>query len=199
MVDEAKTPGGAASGEVTALLVAWRSGSRESFDRLVALLYAELHRIAAGQMAGGAGATLQPTAVVHEAYLKLAAGAAAAYTGRAHFLAAAARAMRHVLIDHARARAADKRWGGLTRVTLGSAESGIAAAEAEILDIDRALERLARRDAEKARIVELRYFGGLSVEETAEVLAISPATVKRHWSFARAWLAREVGGGASGD
>jgi RNA polymerase sigma factor (TIGR02999 family) len=186
---------GAVAQEITGLLLAWRSGDRQALDRLVGLLYEELRRIAAAQMAGGGGSTLQPTAVVHEAYLRLAGAQAADYGGRAHFLAAAARAMRHVLIDHARARSADKRWGGLTRVTLGSAESGVAAAEAELLDVDRALDRLAAHDREKAEIVELRFFGGLSVEETAEALGISTATVKRHWSFAKAWLAREVAAG----
>ena len=195
MADGSHPPAGAArAGEITGLLVAWSSGDRAAFDALVGVLNDELRRIAASQMAGGA-ATLQPTAVVHEAYLRLSGGAAPIYNGRAHFLAAAARAMRHVVIDHARARSADKRGGGLTRVTLGDAEPGGVGSEAEILDLDRALDRLERRDPEKARIVELRYFGGLSIEETAALVDLSPATVKRHWSFARAWLAREVGRG----
>jgi RNA polymerase sigma factor (TIGR02999 family) len=198
MDDRGREPeDGAVSEEITGLLVAWRSGDRAALDRLVGTLYGELRRIAAAQMAGGGASTLQPTAVVHEAYLKIAGSGATPYSGRAHFLAAAARAMRHVLIDHARARGADKRWGALTRVTLGSADSGGPAPEVEILDVDRALERLAARDREKAEVVELRFFGGLTVEETAEVLGISTATVKRHWSFAKAWLAREVG--ARGD
>jgi RNA polymerase sigma factor (TIGR02999 family) len=192
---EAPPPEGPVTEEITGLLSAWRSGDRGALDRLVALLYDELRRIASRQMAGSAGSTLQPTAVVHEAYLRLAGAGAGQYGGRAHFLAAAARAMRHVLIDHARARGADKRWGALTRVTLGSADSGVPATEVEILDIDRALDRLVRLDPQKAEIVELRFFGGLSVDETAEVLGVSTATVKRHWSFAKAWLAREVDAG----
>jgi RNA polymerase sigma factor (TIGR02999 family) len=188
-------PGDPVSEEITGLLSAWRAGDRRALDRLVGVLYHELRRIASSQMAGGGASTLQPTAVVHEAYLRLAGGHAGEYGGRAHFLAAAARTMRHVLIDHVRARGADKRWGALTRVTLGSADSGVAASEVEILDVDRALERLGRHDREKAEVVELRFFGGLSVEETAEALGISTATVKRHWRFAKAWLAREVAAG----
>jgi RNA polymerase sigma factor (TIGR02999 family) len=187
----ARPPSGGES--VTALLAAWHGGDRAAFDRLVALLYAELRRLAAGQLAGRRGHTLQPTALVHEAFMRLVGWQRVDWQGRAHFLAAAAKTMRYVLIDHARSQAAAKRGGDCTRVTLGDA-AGNASSELDVLALDLALEKLTRRDPDKARVVELRYFGGLTIEESAEVLSVAPATVKRHWSFAKAWLARELGG-----
>jgi RNA polymerase sigma factor (TIGR02999 family) len=177
---------------VTDLLAAWHGGDRASFDRLVTVLYAELRRLAAGQLAGRRGHTLQPTALVHEAFVRLLGGQRVDWQGRTHFLAAAARTMRNVLIDHARSQGAAKRGGDATRVTLSDL-AGDAGPAVDLLALDRALEKLTARDPEKARVVELRYFGGLTIEESAAALSIAPATVKRHWSFAKAWLARELG------
>ena len=172
--------------------MAWSSGERAALDRLLPLLYEELRRLAGWHLASqGPGHTLQPTALVHEAYLRLVKHQRVGWRGRAHFMAAAAQAMRHVLVDHARAKAAQKRGGAGTRVTLTDLE-GTDQPSVEVIDVDRALEKLARHDADKARVVELRYFGGLTIEETAEVTESSPATVKRHWNFAKAWLAREM-------
>jgi RNA polymerase sigma factor (TIGR02999 family) len=164
---------------------------------LVALMpavYAELRRLAAHYLRGERpGQTLQPTALVHEAYLKLQKDRPERWQNRAHFCAIAAHAMRQILIERARARDALKRGGGAPRVTF---DEGMAAPAGErsfdMVALDAALERLAALDAGQARIVELRFFGGLSIEETAEAMNISPATVKRHWALARAWLAREL-------
>jgi RNA polymerase sigma factor (TIGR02999 family) len=190
---EVRAPGEPNAEEVTALLAAWRSGEREALDRLMGIVYGELRRLAAWHLAGRPGSvTLQPTALVHEAYLRLFGARPVELVSRAHLLGAAAQAMRHVLVDHARSRLAGKRGGGLTRVTLADGDGASAAPVAEILDVDRALERLNAHDANKARVVELRYFGGLTLEEIAAALELSLATVKRHWSFARAWLAVEL-------
>jgi len=184
---------------VTNLLLAWREGDAGAFERLMTVLYGDLRRLAAWQLGQrAAGNTLQPTAVVHEAFLRLVQRHRVDFRGGAHFLAAAAQAMRHVLVDHARAKAAMKRGGRAPSVTLVEADAGGGERPIAILAVDEALERLAALDADKARVVELRYFGGLTVEETAEVLAVSPATVKRSWSFAKAWLARELGQAAGG-
>jgi RNA polymerase sigma factor (TIGR02999 family) len=156
-------------------------------------VYGELRRVAAAYLRRERpGQTLQPTALVNEAYVRL-AGQHPRFQNRAHFCAIAANAMRQILVESARARHARKRGGGAPRVTL---DEGLAAAPESTVDLaalDEALERLAALDAQQARIVELRFFGGLSVEETADALGISPATVKRHWAVARAWLARELG------
>jgi RNA polymerase sigma factor (TIGR02999 family) len=154
-------------------------------------VYADLHRQAERYMrAQPAGHTLQTTALVHEAYLRLVDQSDTEWHSRAHFFGVAAKAMRSILVDHARARHAAKRGSGAAKVTLG--QVGDVAADVEVLDLHEALQRLAEFDPEKARLVELRYFGGLSIEEAAEVLEISPATVKRHWNTARAWLRREL-------
>jgi RNA polymerase sigma factor (TIGR02999 family) len=180
--------------DVTALLHAWTAGDTEARDRLMAVLYQELHRRAAAHLRRERpGHTLQPTALVHEAYLKLLKDRPERWQNRAHFCAIAAHAMRQILIERARARDALKRGGGQPRVTF---DEGLPAAQAErpidLMSLDSALDRLAALDAGQARIVELRYFGGLSIEETAEAMGISPATVKRHWAVARAWLAKEL-------
>jgi RNA polymerase sigma factor (TIGR02999 family) len=165
-------------------------------DRLMPEAYQELRRLAAAYLRRERpGQTLQPTALVHEAYLRLAKDKPGRWQNRAHFCAIAANAMRQILVERARARAAIKRGGGQPKVTLvENLEAGgdNRPAPVDVLAIDEALERLAALDAQQARIVELRYFGGLSVEETAEALGISPATVKRDWSVARAFLAQQL-------
>ncbi len=172
-------------------------GNRPELEALLPAVYAELRRLAAHYLRGERpGQTLQPTALVHEAYLKLQKDRPERWQNRAHFCAIAAHAMRQVLIERARARDALKRGGGAPRVTF---DEGLPAAApldsdrgVDMLALDAALDRLAKLDAGQARIVELRFFGGLSIEETAAAMDISPATVKRHWALARAWLAREL-------
>jgi RNA polymerase sigma-70 factor, ECF subfamily len=166
-----------------------------SLDSLLPLVYHELKRLAAGYLRREKpGQTLQPTALVHEAYLRLMKDRPDRWQNRAHFCAIAAHSMRQILIERARARGAAKRGGPRARVTL---DEGLLAGEdrsIDLLALDEALERLAALDPEQARLVELRFFGGLTVEETAEAMDISPATVKRHWTVARAWLTRELAG-----
>ena len=167
----------------------------DATERLVPLLYDELRSIAAGLMANERRAiTLQPTALVHEAYLRLLGNGRAEWQSRAHFLGAAAQAMRRILVDHARARTALKRGGPLDRITLGDGDLTYETDPEEMLALERALTELQAKDAEMARVVELRYFGGLTVEETAEVLGSSERTIQRQWSGARAWLRRALGG-----
>jgi RNA polymerase sigma-70 factor (ECF subfamily) len=167
-------------------------------DSLLPIVYQELRRLAAGYLRRERpGQTLQPTGLVHEAYLRLMKDRQDRWQNRAHFCAIAANAMRQILIERARARGALKRGGAQPRVTLDEALVAGGEQSFDILALDRALEKLAAIDAEQARLVELRFFGGLTVEETAEAMAISPATVKRHWAVARAWLARELEGDSS--
>ena len=164
-------------------------------DDLTALVYDELRRLAAAYLRRERpGQTLQPTALVHEAYLRLLKDRPDRWQNRAHFCAIAAHSMRQILIERARARDAQKRGGGGAKVTLDEGMMAGAPRPIDFLALDDALERLAALDAEQARIVELRFFGGLSVEETAEALGSSPATIKRRWTLARAWLARELEG-----
>ena len=187
--------GAAGSNEVTLLLQAWGNGDQEALDRLTPLIYREVHRIAERLMAGQhPNHTLQATALVNEAYLRLVDSHQANWKDRAHFFALCARAMRQVLVDYARSRDSTKRGGG--QVCLGL-EEGLAAGsspEANLLELDDALNRLAARDPRRSQVVELRFFGGLSVEETAEALKISPETVHRDWKLARAWLFGELSG-----
>lgn len=160
-----------------------------SLDRLVPVLYAELRDMAQRQLAREPRIpTLQTTELVHEAYLRLVDDARVTARGRAYFFGAAARAMRHILIDSARRRTAQKRGGTAEHVTLEEGHAGVDAYAAELLDLDRALSDLERRSPRSARVVECRYFGGLSVEDTAEALGVSPRTVKSDWALARAWL-----------
>ena len=170
--------------------------SPESLDaeQLAPLVYAELRRLAAMYMRRERpGQTLQATALVHEAYMRL-AGAGTPWQDKGHFVGIAARSMRQILVERARARGAQKRWGGLDRVSI-SDSLAIAADEETLLPaLDDALSRLEQIDAEQARIVELRFFAGLSIEETGEVLKLSPATIKRRWALARAWLYRDLSG-----
>ena len=163
-------------------------------DALAPLVYHELRRIAGAYMRRERpGQTLQATALVHEAYLRL-ADAGTPWHDKRHFVGIAARAMRQILVERARARGAQKRWAALDRVTLTDALAVAAAEEAMLPALDEAIERLEQVDRELARIVELRFFAGLSIEETADAMQLSPATIKRRWALARAWLHRELSG-----
>lgn len=185
--------------EVTQLLDAWSNGDQDALDRLLPLVIGDLRRMAGAQMAQeGPGHTLEPTALVNELYLKLVGSRAVRWQDRTHFFATMARIMRHILVDHARRRKTSKMGGNAVRVTLDEALE-IAAAESEeegtdVVALDDALHRLAELDPRQARIVELRYFGGLTLEETAHTLAVSTMTVKREWRTARLWLAHELRG-----
>lgn len=178
---------------VTALLQAWGDGDLAARDRLFPLVYEELRRRAAHYLRRERpGHTLQPTALVHEAYLRLAGPNRMAWTDRAHFLAVAAQAMRRVLVDHARTKRAGKRWGHRVQVPL---EEGVATSqprEVDLILLDESLDELGALSPGQARLVELRYFGGLTTEEAAHVLGVSHATVERRWNLARAWLFRRV-------
>jgi RNA polymerase sigma factor (TIGR02999 family) len=183
--------------DVTTLLHAWGAGDRSALDALVPLVYAELRAQASRALRReSAGHTLQPTALVHEAYLRLADQARVTLRDRAHFFGVAARCMRQILVDHARVRGAAKRGGSAdgapVSLTLHDADAVSRVPSAEVLAIDEALERLAAIDPDQARLVELRYFAGLSIEESAAALGVSAATVKREWAVARAWLRREL-------
>ena len=176
------------AGDVTALLSAWRKGDDGARDRLVAIVYPELRAMADRQLRGErSNHTLQPTALVNEAYLRLSGLDRIDWQDRAHFVRMAARLMREILVDLARRRDAAKRDGG-HRVTLTGLELPAEEPSLDVVALDRALARLEQIDPDKARLVELRYFGGLTIEETAEAMGLSPATVKRHWQTARAWL-----------
>ncbi len=183
--------------DVTGLLRAWGSGDAVAGEQLLPAVYAELRRQAARAMRReGSGHTLQPTALVHEAYLRMVDQRRVEWRNRVQFLGVAANMMRRVLVDHARERHAAKRGGGAPAVALDAADLPDGAAPADggvdLLAVQDALERLAAFDPDQARLVELRYFGGLNIEETAEALGVSPATVKREWAIARSWLRREL-------
>ena len=183
------------SSDVTQLLQAWRRGDSGANERLLSAIYVELHRQAERAMRREASEhTLQATALVNEAYLRLAEQRRVEWLNRAQFFGVAAHLMRRVLVDHARGRLAAKRGGALVRVTLGAAES-MSPRDEESVDVSAlhdALEHLATFDPLQAQLVELRYFGGLTIEETATALDRSPATIKREWAIARAWLRREL-------
>lgn len=184
------------SGDVTALLRLAEHGDAEALDRVFPLVYHELQRIARAQLGRErSGHTLQPTALVNEAYLKLVQRPPKGTTDRGHFLGVAARAMRQVLVDHARAWSADKRGGGAAPVTLNEEFAGVASDPEEILALDEALDRLDALDERLRRVVELRYFVGLQDQEIAEVLGVTRRTVQRDWVKARAWLHRELADG----
>jgi RNA polymerase sigma factor (TIGR02999 family) len=173
----------------------WRTGDEEALHRLLPLVYEELRRVARRHLrAERADHTLQTTALIHEAYLRLVNQGASAAQDRCHFIALTSHLMRQILVDHARARLAKKRGGGW-RITLAEDLAAAVPVETDVLAVDDALVRLAALDPQQARVVELRYFGGLSIRETAEVLGVSEATVKREWATARAWLHREIGSG----
>ena len=184
--------------EVTQLLADWGRGDRSAFDKLFPLVHDELRRIARRQMSQERpGHTLQATALVNEAYLKLAGNEGFEWRDRAHFFAVCAQVMRHVLIDHARAHARDKRGGGAVQVSLNEADAIDNGRAEQIVALDEALRFLEDVDPQKGRIVELRYFGGLSIEETAEVLKISERTVRREWRRSKAWLYRMISEGVT--
>jgi RNA polymerase sigma factor (TIGR02999 family) len=186
--------GEASTAGVTELLLRWREGDGAARERLMELVYGELRRRAAAYLRRErVGHTLQPTALVHEAYLRLVDQDRVVWQNRAHFLAVAASMMRRVLVDHGRRQKARKRGGEGTRVRLEEGLAPLAPRALDLVALDDALVELAALDEQQARIVELRAFGGLSVEETAEVLDISSATVKRHWAFSLAWLQTRLG------
>lgn len=185
-------------GRVTLLLANWRAGDEHAGEEVIAAVYQELRAIARRLMRGERkGHTLQPTGVVHEACLRLLGDARLPAVSRAEFLGLAAHVMRRVLVDHARKRDSQKRGGNWTRVSLsdGKTEFSGESRLVDALDLDRGLEKLAALDASQAKVAELRYFGGLSNEEIADVLGVSLSTVKRDWTVARLWLERELGGG----
>jgi RNA polymerase sigma factor (TIGR02999 family) len=179
--------------QITGLLLAWREGDDAALNELIPLVYDELQRIARGCMAGEhAGHSLHATALVNEAYLRLVDTRRVDWQNRAHFLAMSARLMRRVLVDIARSKAAEKRGGDAVRVTLGAALNIAHEPGDDLVALEDALQALARLDERKAQVVELRFFGGLSVEETASVLSVSRDTVLRDWRLAKAWLLREL-------
>jgi RNA polymerase sigma factor (TIGR02999 family) len=184
---------------VTKLLARWRSGDQHALDALMPLVYSELRQLAQHYLRRErSDHTLQSTALVHEAYLRLAGQNAPQWQNRAHFFGIAAHLMRQILVEHARGRGAAKRGGGATKITLDeSLGMSMAIAqqnEVDVIVLDKALHDLTEMDAQQGRIVELRFFGGLTIEDTSEVLGISPATVKREWITARAWLFRAITG-----
>jgi RNA polymerase sigma factor (TIGR02999 family) len=193
------TTDGLAGDDVTELLIEWRQGDRAALDRLTPLVYDEIRRIAHRYVQRERdGHTLQTTALVNEAYIRLAGSQNVAWQNRSHFFAVAAQVMRHILIDHARRRHYVKHGGEAQRIALDDAlatEQGLMMSQpraAELVALDEALDELARIDPRKSRVVELRYFGGLSLDETAAVLEVSRMTVRRDWRAAKAWLYKAV-------
>lgn len=179
--------------EITRILERVQQGDGHASEELLPLVYEELRKLAVHKMAGqAAGHTLQPTALVHEAWLRLAGPGEGRFAGRAHFFAAAAEAMRHILIDSARRKRAARHGGGLARVDLQDVEIAGAADDDELLAIHDALDKLPAEDPKKAELAKFRYFVGMTFEEAAEVLGISVATAKRYWAYARAFLYEEI-------
>jgi RNA polymerase sigma-70 factor (ECF subfamily) len=180
--------------QVTALLAGWSKGDLQAREALIPLVYNELRQLAASHLRRErSDHTLQATALVHEAYLRLVEQDSVNWQNRHHFFGAAANLMRRILVDHARGHAAEKRGSGMARVPLTEAIAMSQQQPADLLALDESLTRLAAVDPQQGRIVELRVFAGLSVEETAEILGVSPATVKRDWAVAKAWLLHEIG------
>jgi RNA polymerase sigma factor (TIGR02999 family) len=194
-----RVPHSSESASATRLLARWKSGDQEALQALIPLVYKEL-RLAAHRCLRSERSdhTLQSTELVHEVYLRMAGSQPPAIQNRSHFVAIAAKLMRQILVDYARRRAAQKR-GPQYKVELDESFYLPARTNVDVVELDRALTRLSSRDAQQEKIVELRFFGGLTVEETAQVLEISPATVKRDWSMAKAWLTREVGRSIGGE
>ena len=191
---------GSSSNEVSQLLVDWSNGDKAALDKLFPIVYQELRKLAKHYMRGErVGHTLQTTALVNEAYMRLIDYNRMQWQSRAHFFAVSAQVMRRILIDHARNHLYQKRGGGAIKVSLDEADGLTEQRASELIAVDLALEELAAMDARKARIVELRFFGGLSVEETAEVLGISTPTVQREWRKARAWLHKAIEDGRGGE
>jgi RNA polymerase sigma-70 factor (ECF subfamily) len=184
------------SQQVSKLLQAWGQGDEAAFNQLLPLVHVELRRLARRYMFGErVGHTLQTTALVNEAYLRLLKAQQVNWQNRAHFFAVAAQLMRRILVDSARARGGQKRGGGVLKITLDEAFVGPQARGPDLVALDDALQTLLEIDPRKGRVVELRFFGGLSVEETAEVLKVAPNTVLRDWKFAKKWLKRELSKG----
>jgi RNA polymerase sigma factor (TIGR02999 family) len=180
---------------ITELLVGYGRGDKEALDKLMPLVYDELRRQAARYLRREqAGHTLQTTALIHEAYVRLVDQRNVQWQNRAHFFGIAAQMMRRILVDHARTKKRAKRGGSDVRISIDDATVAVKGQDLDVVALDEALDRLARIDEQQSRVVELRFFSGLSVEETAEVMGISPATVKRDWSMAKAWLHRELTG-----
>ncbi len=183
------------TGPVTQLLVAWNAGDRSALDEMVPFVYDELHRLAARYLSRERpGHTLVPTALVSEVYLRLIDQHKTDWRNRAQFLGLAASMMRRILANHARDRAAAKRGGGRQPVSLSLIEAPSGAPDVDLIALEDALDKLAAMDARKAKVVELRFYGGLTMEEIAEVIGVSRATVEREWSFARAWLYDSIEG-----
>ena len=181
--------------DVTELLDRWSKGDEKALDALVPLVYRELRQLAAHHLRRErSDHTLQPTALVNEAYLRLARESSTSFTNRSHFMGAAANVMRRVLVDHSRRHNAVKRGSGTPDLDLDRALDVGVDTRIDLLSLDQALTRLGESSPAPARVVELRYFGGLSIDETATVLGVAPATVSRHWAFARVWLYRELSG-----
>jgi RNA polymerase sigma factor (TIGR02999 family) len=181
--------------DLTGVLRSVRSGDLRAADELFSLVYGELHRIAKGQRAKwGGNETLNTTALVHEAYLKLVNQSAARWEDRAHFFAVAAKAMRHILINYAERHVAAKRGGGAVHLPLSDTDLVAPEAAEDLLSLNTALNALAAVHERSSRVVECRFFGGFGIQETADTLSVSPATVERDWAFASAWLRRELGG-----
>jgi RNA polymerase sigma factor (TIGR02999 family) len=181
------------SSPVTELLVRWRGGDREALDALLPLVYAELRRIANRYLQSERqGHTLQSTALVHEAYVRMIEQDFPQWQNRAHFFAVAAQLMRQILVDHARSHRAGKRGGSVCKLTLEEAGDPAQPSDVDVVALDDALKTLAEMDLQQSRVVELKFFAGLSIDDTAEVLGISSSTVKRDWITARAWLYREL-------
>jgi RNA polymerase sigma factor (TIGR02999 family) len=182
---------------VTTLLFRWREGDREALEQLMPLVYEELRRLARQHLRRErSNHTLQSTALVHEAYLRLAEQDPPQWQNRAHFFAIAAKVMRRILVEHARARGAAKRGSGICTLALDESMGIPQRVNLDVIALDKALTELSELDDQQSRIVELRFFGGLTIEDTSEVLGVSPATVKRDWLIARAWLFRAVTGEA---
>jgi RNA polymerase sigma factor (TIGR02999 family) len=185
----------AASRNITELLMAWSDGDRAALDELMPLVYGELRGLASAYLARERrGHTLQTTALVHEAYLKLVDQRRARWQNRAHFFGVAAQMMRRILVSHARAHGAEKRGRAAQPLSLDEAPEVSTKPKVDLVALDEALDRLTEIDPRQGRVVELRFFGGLSIEEAGEVLSLSPATVGREWSMAKAWLYKELGG-----
>lgn len=185
----------AAPDEITRLLHDWSNGDDGALSRLLELVYPELRKIAASRLRGERpDHTLQPTSLVHEVYMRLAHDSEREWANRTHFYAVAARVVRAVLVDHARARRRIKRGAGAVSVELSDVHASVPAPSMDLLDLDTALKELEAIDAERARIVEMRHFAGLSIEETAEALGMSPSTVKRGWLAAKTWIRHRMDG-----
>jgi RNA polymerase sigma factor (TIGR02999 family) len=183
------------AGDITRLLAGWREGDRSALDRLLPLIHAELDRLARRHLRRERKHhPMQPSSLVQEAFLRLLPGADVEWQNRAHFFAVASQVMRHVLVDYARERLRQKRGGGAVHISIDAAAVLSSQQVEHIVAVDLALQRLADTDERKSKVFEMRFFGGLTVKEAAEVLGVAPNTVIRDWNFARAWLRRELGG-----